>query len=108
MFWFFWPGEACEISAPQPGIEPVPPALKGEVLATGPPGKSQLKVWKPAFPLWNNAEPISRPPGSAVRTRSAIRSPDTPKDDCKHFKTGGEDSPKKHLGPSMYKLAVAQ
>ena len=24
----------------QPGIEPVPPALEGEVLTTGPPGKS--------------------------------------------------------------------
>ena len=25
---------------PQPGIEPAPPALEGEVLTTGPPGKS--------------------------------------------------------------------
>ena len=47
----FWPrgmwnfSEACGILArrgilaPQPGIEPTPPALEGEVLTTGPPGK---------------------------------------------------------------------
>ena len=40
MFWFFGP-EACGISAPQPGTELVPLALEGEVLTTGPPGKSQ-------------------------------------------------------------------
>ena len=28
------------VLAPQPGIEPTPPALEGEVLATGLPGKS--------------------------------------------------------------------
>ena len=39
MFWFFGP-EACGILAPWPGIEPAPPALEGEVLTTGPPGKS--------------------------------------------------------------------
>ena len=39
MFWFFG-CEARGISAPRPGIEPVPPALEGEVLTTGPPGKS--------------------------------------------------------------------
>ena len=31
--------EACEILAPQPGIKPTPPALEGEVLTTGLPGK---------------------------------------------------------------------
>ena len=30
MFWFFGP-KACGILAPQPGIEPAPPALGGEV-----------------------------------------------------------------------------
>ena len=39
MFWFFG-REACGILAPQPGIEPAPPVLEGEVLTTGPPGKS--------------------------------------------------------------------
>ena len=39
MFWFFG-HEACGILAPQPGIEPAPPALEGEVLTTGLPGKS--------------------------------------------------------------------
>ena len=39
MFWFFGQ-EACGILAPRPGIEPTPPAWEGEVLTTGPPGKS--------------------------------------------------------------------
>ena len=37
--WFFG-RKACETLAPQPGIEPAPPVLEGEVLTTGPPGKS--------------------------------------------------------------------
>ena len=40
MFWFFGP-EARGILPPRLGIEPTPPALEGEVLTTGPPGKSQ-------------------------------------------------------------------
>ena len=32
--------KARGILAPRPGIEPAPPALEGEVLTTGPPGKS--------------------------------------------------------------------
>ena len=39
----FFGREACGILAPQPGIEPTPLALEGEVLITGLPGKS-LKV----------------------------------------------------------------
>ena len=39
MFWSFG-HEACGILVPQPGIEPEPPALEGEVLTTEPPGKS--------------------------------------------------------------------
>ena len=39
MFWFSGHG-ACVISAPQPGIELSFPALEGEVLTTGSPGKS--------------------------------------------------------------------
>ena len=42
MVWFFC--EACGILAPRPGIEPAPPALEGEVLTTGPPGKSADSV----------------------------------------------------------------
>ena len=38
MFCLFGP-KACGILAPWPGIEPTPPALEGEVLTTGPPGK---------------------------------------------------------------------
>ena len=38
-FWFFG-REACGILAPWPEIEPATPALEGEVLTTGPPGKS--------------------------------------------------------------------
>ena len=32
--------QACGILVPQPGIEPVSPALQGGYLTTGPPGKS--------------------------------------------------------------------
>ena len=34
-----WPAE-CRILVPQPGIEPMSPALQGTYLTTGPPGKS--------------------------------------------------------------------
>ena len=36
--WFFG-SEACGILAPQPGIKTTPPAFKGKVSITGPPGK---------------------------------------------------------------------
>ena len=39
MFWLFG-HEAWGTSDPQPGIQPTPHALEGEVLTTGPPGKS--------------------------------------------------------------------
>ena len=39
MFGVFDP-KAYGISAPQPGTQSAPPALEGEVLTTGPPGKS--------------------------------------------------------------------
>ena len=39
MFWVFG-CEACGILAPKPQIEHIPPALEGEGLTTGPPGKS--------------------------------------------------------------------
>ena len=48
MFWFFG-CEGCRILAPWPGVEPAPSALEGEVLTTGPPGKSLqwiFKSWK--------------------------------------------------------------
>ena len=44
MFCFFG-REARGILAPQPGIEPAPPALEVEVLTTGPPGKSLLQLF---------------------------------------------------------------
>ena len=40
MSWFFG-HEAWGILVPQPGIEPAPPFIEGEVLTTGPQGKSQ-------------------------------------------------------------------
>ena len=45
MFWFFGL-KSCGNLAPQPGIEPAPPALEGEVLLTGPPGKSQCPFFE--------------------------------------------------------------
>ena len=48
VFWFFWPRGMWDLSflasnqagPDRPGIEPAPPALEGEVLTTGPRGKS--------------------------------------------------------------------
>ena len=37
----FFGREACGIRVPRPGMEPAPPALEGEVLTTGSPGKSR-------------------------------------------------------------------
>ena len=39
--WFF-SLKICGILASWPGIEPTAPAVEGEVLTTGPPGKSPL------------------------------------------------------------------
>ena len=44
VFGIFFGLEAFGILAFQPGIEPIPLALKGEVLTTEPPGKSQYAV----------------------------------------------------------------
>ena len=41
MFWFFGP-EVCRLLASQPGVKPTPPELEGDVLTTGPSGKSLL------------------------------------------------------------------
>ena len=40
VFWVF-SHEACGVFAPWPKMEPTPPALKGEILTTESPGKSQ-------------------------------------------------------------------
>ena len=45
MFWVFG-HEAYGILALQPGVKPAPPALEGEVLITGPPGKAWVKTLK--------------------------------------------------------------
>ena len=37
--------KACGILAPWPGIEPAPFALEGEVLTTGPPGRSPQTIF---------------------------------------------------------------
>ena len=42
---FVFDHKACEISAPRPGIKPTSPALEGEVLITGLPGKA-LVIFK--------------------------------------------------------------
>ena len=55
MFWFFG-RHVCGVLAPQPGIEPAPPALEGEVLTTGPPGKPNgiFFVDSLYIYMWNN------------------------------------------------------
>ena len=48
--------KACGILTPWPGIEPTPPALEGEVLTTGLPGKSQGNLEKEKW-SWKNQAP---------------------------------------------------
>ena len=59
MFWFFG-HKACGILAPRLGIEPAPPALEGEVLTTGSPGKSHdiflFKKTLVFFVIWDTRE----------------------------------------------------
>ena len=43
VFWFLG-HEACGIPAPQPGIEPAPPALEGKVPTTAPPEKPLYSI----------------------------------------------------------------
>ena len=40
----FFGHKTCRTLSPQPGIEPISPALEGEVLTTEPPAKSQEVV----------------------------------------------------------------
>ena len=42
----FFGHKGCGILTPGPGIKPSSPALEGEFLATGPPGKSQKPLLK--------------------------------------------------------------
>ena len=49
MFWFIG-HDACEILIPLPGTEPTCPALEGEVLTTGLPGKSLFLLFKSHSP----------------------------------------------------------
>ena len=49
MFWCFGL-KACKTLGPQPGMESAPPVLEGDVLTTGPPGKSLEKF---AFNYYN-------------------------------------------------------
>ena len=53
-FWFFFGTDTCGILARWLGIKPSPPALKGKVLTTGPPGKSlkQFYFFKRLDLLW--------------------------------------------------------
>ena len=52
-FGFFGP-EACGILVPRPGMEPASPALEGEVLTTGQPGKSQSTFLNAVYCLYSH------------------------------------------------------
>ena len=55
-FILFFGCEACGILAPQPGMEPAPPALEGKVLTTGPPAKSPASCFNTEnkyLPSWS-------------------------------------------------------
>ena len=47
--------QACRILASQPGIEPLPTALEGEVLTIGHPGKPQVSILEIQFLLYPKA-----------------------------------------------------
>ena len=51
MLWSFG-HEACRTQAPWPGIETAPPAVEGEVLTPGPPGKSFQKIFDALIVPW--------------------------------------------------------
>ena len=51
LFWIFWPRGMWDLSS-QTGIEPAPPALEGEVLTTGLPGKSLEFLYISPFLLY--------------------------------------------------------
>ena len=53
LLWFCY-GFLCGILAPQPGIKPIPPALEGEVLTHGPPGKPPAEALMYAFKQFKN------------------------------------------------------
>ena len=56
----FFGHKACGILAPRPGIEPTCPALEGEVLTTGPPGKSLPLFFKtPMKQIWSTGIKLS-------------------------------------------------
>ena len=42
----FWPQGMWDLTSPDQGLNPHPPALECEVLTTGPPGKSQEIFFK--------------------------------------------------------------
>ena len=67
MFWFFG-CEAYGILAPRPGIEPSPPVLEGEVLTTGPPGKSQ----RPPYILCPGTHSLHLVPSSGPGELSSV------------------------------------
>ena len=46
---------ACGTLVPQPGLEPVYPALAGRFLTTGPPGKSLWSVFYQCLALMNDS-----------------------------------------------------
>ena len=55
MFWFYGQ-ETRGILAPQPGTQPAPPALEGEVITSGHPGKSHgllCAEWVKLHPVEN-------------------------------------------------------
>ena len=54
----FFGQEACEILVPWPGIEPALPALDGEALATGPPGKYDIPSLGSLF-IFSSSKPVT-------------------------------------------------
>ena len=65
--YFYWHPVACRSLASWPGIEPVPPALDGRVLTTGPPVKSLTCKFSWAFSVLSG-NPLYKPLSSKLHS----------------------------------------
>ena len=78
--WGFSGHGACEVLAPQPGIGPAPPALKGEVLTPGSPAMSLFFI---SLTVWFILGSCNQSQGSALSLSQIITFP--PRHNHQHY-----------------------
>lgn len=66
--------EVCGVLAPPPGMEPPLPALEGETLTTGPPGRSP-RLQNPFSILLTRSPSVSRAPACRHAILPSLKSP---------------------------------